>query len=157
MTSLWFGSRQHRLHLFFATCPRTEIFSATVRSAAGCFMAGTSPPPRDQSFRIGALTGFLPLSDELVSTRGQKLPKLIQSRSVASFSKYQARRPSSIKIDGHDGHEDGESDADEFARQRAGGRSPALRRLMSVGAEVLNTPQMRSMRLIGNSNPRYQW
>jgi hypothetical protein len=28
---------------------------------------------------------------------------------------------------------------------------------MSTGAEVLMTPQMRSMRLIGNSNPRYQW
>ena len=27
----------------------------------------------------------------------------------------------------------------------------------SDGAEVLMTPQMRSMRLIGNSNPRYQW
>jgi hypothetical protein len=27
----------------------------------------------------------------------------------------------------------------------------------SVGASVLNTPQMRSQRLIGNSNPRYKW
>ena len=28
---------------------------------------------------------------------------------------------------------------------------------LSNGGEVLMTPQMRSMRLIGNSNPRYQW
>lgn len=30
-------------------------------------------------------------------------------------------------------------------------------RRMSVGPEILNTPQMRSMRLIGNSNPWYRW
>ena len=30
-------------------------------------------------------------------------------------------------------------------------------RRMSHAAEVLMTPQMRSMRLIGNSNPRYRW
>jgi cation diffusion facilitator family transporter len=30
-------------------------------------------------------------------------------------------------------------------------------RRSSVGAHVLNTPQMRSQRLIGNSNPRYKW
>ena len=121
-------------------------------------MAGSSPPPHNQNSRIGSLSGFLPLSDELVSTRGQKLPRLLQSRSVTSFGKYQAQRPSSIKVGGYDDHEDGESDGDELARQRTGeGRTPAPRRLMSVGAEVLNTPQMRSMRLIGNSNPRYQW
>lgn len=26
-----------------------------------------------------------------------------------------------------------------------------------MAAHVLNTPQMRSQRLIGNSNPRYRW
>lgn len=30
-------------------------------------------------------------------------------------------------------------------------------RRMSMGASVLMTPQMRSQRLIGNSNPRYRW
>jgi cation diffusion facilitator family transporter len=30
-------------------------------------------------------------------------------------------------------------------------------RRSSIGAHVLNTPQMRSQRLIGNSNPRYKW
>lgn len=30
-------------------------------------------------------------------------------------------------------------------------------RRQSVGAQILNTPQMRSQRLIGNSNPRYKW
>jgi hypothetical protein len=27
----------------------------------------------------------------------------------------------------------------------------------SNAASILNTPQMRSQRLIGNSNPRYKW
>lgn len=30
-------------------------------------------------------------------------------------------------------------------------------RRLSMGASILMTPQMRSMRLIGNSNPRYRW
>jgi cation diffusion facilitator family transporter len=30
-------------------------------------------------------------------------------------------------------------------------------RRMTLGPEILMTPQMRSMRLIGNSNPRYRW
>lgn len=30
-------------------------------------------------------------------------------------------------------------------------------RKSSMSAGVLKTPQMRSQRLIGNSNPRYQW
>ncbi|KAF2258681.1 hypothetical protein CC78DRAFT_477720 [Lojkania enalia] len=30
-------------------------------------------------------------------------------------------------------------------------------RRQSIGAQILNTPQMRSQRLIGNSNPRYKW
>lgn len=36
-------------------------------------------------------------------------------------------------------------------------RDREAERRMSVGALVLNTPQMRSQRLIGNSNPRYKW
>jgi hypothetical protein len=30
-------------------------------------------------------------------------------------------------------------------------------RRSSNAASILNTPQMRSQRLIGNSNPRYKW
>jgi hypothetical protein len=33
---------------------------------------------------------------------------------------------------------------------------PVLRRL-SDAAKLLMTPEMRSMRLIGNNNPRYNW
>ena len=47
--------------------------------------------------------------------------------------------------------EDGEMDLE---RDGEGGRGE---RRLSAGAQVLLTPQMRSIRLIGNSNPRYQW
>jgi hypothetical protein len=33
----------------------------------------------------------------------------------------------------------------------------AEERRLSIAASILNTPQMRSQRLIGNPNPRYQW
>ena len=48
--------------------------------------------------------------------------------------------------------EDGEMDPERDGDGRRG-----LERRLSAGAQVLMTPQMRSMRLIGNSNPRYQW
>ncbi|KAI6831639.1 hypothetical protein KC340_g1033 [Hortaea werneckii] len=38
-----------------------------------------------------------------------------------------------------------------------GGGDEADERRMSMAANVLMTPQMRSQRLIGNSNPRYRW
>lgn len=36
-------------------------------------------------------------------------------------------------------------------------RIPGEERRLSNAAAVLMTPQMRSQRLIGNSNPRYKW
>lgn len=44
--------------------------------------------------------------------------------------------------------------SDEFYRSTMGDIDT---RRMSLGPDVLMTPQMRSMRLIGNSNPRYKW
>jgi len=46
---------------------------------------------------------------------------------------------------------DEEQGSRETARRRSGDMDE---RRLSI---ILNTPQMRSMRLIGNSNPRYQW
>lgn len=120
--------------------------------------------PRRPTFRIGALSSFLPLSEDLVSgsTRGQRLPSLIQSRSAANLNDIRAlRRPSSIT--GRAGENDGQDDVESVTSDRDS-RSDSreeskrkLQRLMSVGAEVLMAPQMRSQRLIGNSNPRYEW
>ena len=95
-------------------------------------------PPHTPSFRLGSLSSFLPLSDEFVSTRGQRLAGLLHS----------SQRPRSLFRD--DESEDVERDAEDR-------RSSVQRKLSFAAREVLNTPQMRSMRLIGNSNKRYEW
>ncbi|KAI9880646.1 MAG: hypothetical protein M1830_001650 [Pleopsidium flavum] len=124
-------------------------------------MADSTSPPRNPTLRLGGLKGFLPISDDLVSTRGQALTSLIQSRSSASLQDLRPhaspRRQSTYR------NTDEESDgglskvisAGSGARERDG-REREDRRI-SAGAQALMTPQMRSMRLIGNSNPRYQW
>ncbi len=131
-------------------------------------MADDSPQPK--SYRIGSLQSFLPLSDTL-STRGQKLPSLIQSNSSANIkdlrAQIAAQRRSTTPEPGGDQESDIERDADDRSVNRLESR-PSIRKLGkearrtsfksgSDGAEVLMTPQMRSMRLIGNSNPRYRW
>ncbi len=127
------------------------------------------PPP----FRIGTLRGFLPLSDNTssVSTRGQTLPSLIQNRSSGNLKDLRAqlapRRSRSVtpEVDSEDEsllerHENGELgrswDGPSPAKSRLG-RSERRMSTLSNGSSVLMTPQMRSMRLIGNSNPRYEW
>ncbi|KAJ9628537.1 hypothetical protein H2203_002438 [Taxawa tesnikishii (nom. ined.)] len=127
--------------------------------------ASESTPP---NYRVGGLKGFLPLSDEAsISTRGQHLPALIKNRSSTNivglqrtYSGIQRRRSS---LDGSFTRprrsEDSDSEQDveaqrpslESARQEYDGE-PLDRRV-----SVLMTPQMRSQRLIGNSNPRYRW
>ena len=117
--------------------------------------SGTGRPP---PVRIGTLRGFLPLSDELVSTRGQVLPSLIQNRSSASLKDVRAsgsfgpsRKHGNYSYESEE-EMDLERDVDASIRESRLGN-----RRMSNGSQALNTPQMRSMRLIGNSNPRYQW
>jgi len=127
-------------------------------------------PGRPKSYRIGSLRGFLPLSDSesTFSTRGQTLPSLIQSRSSANVKDLRAqavqRRSETPEVNG-DEEGDVERDVD---RKNAGYGVPSpaksllgrgVRRFSgtSDGGEVLMTSQMRSTRLIGNSNPRYQW
>ena len=85
-------------------------------------------------------------SEELFTTRGHNLPGLIQSHSSSSLHKMggyfsPVRRPSSIF------DVDAEADLEREERERR----------QSTGAIALMAPQMRSMRLIGNSNPRYKW
>ncbi|MCJ1471873.1 hypothetical protein MMC13_000514 [Lambiella insularis] len=123
-----------------------------------------SSPPRRPTFRIGSLSSFLPLSEDLVSgsTRGQRLPSLIQSRSTANLRDIRAQhRTPSFKgrATEDNGQEDAESNAGDGNTRRGSAEESKMRlqRLMSVGAEVLMTPQMRSQRLIGKSNPRYEW
>ncbi|KAL8836373.1 MAG: hypothetical protein Q9170_002946 [Blastenia crenularia] len=117
--------------------------------------------PSPNNVRLGSLRGFLPLASDSVSTRGQNLPSLIQSRSSASLRDVRAylnQRKASTYHDDTDEEPDVERDGDVRAGPKSG-QSPAsnkygrLERKTSNASEVLMTPQMRSMRLIGNNNP----
>ncbi|KAI8940854.1 hypothetical protein NX059_002115 [Plenodomus lindquistii] len=108
----------------------------------------TGSMPRSPSLpRIASSKLFLPVADSsALSTRGQHLPTLL------------SRRPSTIRSNERRGSETDEEDLESF--RHSGLSMPYDRdtdRRNSAGAHVLNTPQMRSQRLIGNSNPRYKW
>ncbi|KAI9053456.1 hypothetical protein LZ554_002414 [Drepanopeziza brunnea f. sp. 'monogermtubi'] len=101
--------------------------------------------------------GFLPMGHEDVAspmaTHGQgTLASLIKSRSNQSLPAMSRKPASSRARDPADEEEAGETlsrepdDSDDFM-------SIDERRL----SLILNGPQMRSQRLIGNSNPRYRW
>ena len=95
-------------------------------------------------FRIARLRQFLPLSDDVISTRGQSLPSLIRSISTASLHDLRLQGPQRRASRVARGEEGGEMDTERDGDSRK-------------GEDARMTPQMRSMRLIGNSNPRYQW
>ena len=130
-------------------------------------MSESDSSPRPRSYRIGSLRGFLPLSDtsNAFSTRGQKLPSLLQSRSAANVKDLWAqtsRRRSATPDTNEDDESDLERDADggyEWLSPTKSRVSKMDRRMSAVsdGGEVLMSPQMRSMRLIGKNNQRYQW
>jgi cation diffusion facilitator family transporter len=107
----------------------------------------TSPPK--SPYRLGGFISFIPLNEESpMSTRGQRLPDLLQHRSSMGFA-FRDRRNSLPRSE-----EEGRGPSDELHRFVPGEIDA---RRMSLGPEILMTPQMRSMRLIGNSNPRYKW
>jgi len=90
-----------------------------------------------------------------MTTNGKgALIDLIKSRSYTSLSNMN-QRPSSIR--GRDVTEDEEAGPTDRRRRDCedveGYRKNEDRRL----SLVLMGPQMRSQRLIGNSNPRYKW
>lgn len=105
---------------------------------------GTTPA---QYGRIPRLRGFLPLNNEDTNPMALHghgtLTNLIRSRSNASLHGMGARRPSSFIGKPDDEERVGEEEHLTLEERRA--------------SVVLNNPQMRSMRLIGNSNPRYRW
>lgn len=112
----------------------------------------TSPP---RGLRGSGLTGFIPLNEEIPpgSTRGQRLPGLIQSRSNTSLFNLRDQAGSLVRAGSFAKISDEEGGI--HPRRPSYGDHDARR--MSLTPDVLMTPQMRSMRLIGNSNPRYRW
>ncbi|KAL8842489.1 MAG: hypothetical protein Q9176_002641 [Flavoplaca citrina] len=122
----------------------------------------SSPPDKPPVVRLGTLRGFLPLASEAVSTRGQNLPSLIQSRSSASLrdvcAQLQKRKQSLYHNDINDDADlEREGPCRELQKERQSLDKPKSERRASNASEVLLKPQLRSMRLIGNNNPRYQW
>ena len=126
-------------------------------------------------YRIPGLKGFLPLSDEhSISTRGQNLPGIIQSRSSTNIQGLSKERPTQSAQRRRSSHgEDLQRRSTESRdRHTLDGHDLELGRRVSFTPvwgdsesthlddrkmSVLFTPQMRSQRLIGNSNPRYRW
>ena len=115
-----------------------------------------SSPPRVYG-RIARPRGWLPLNNDEANPMAVHgtgaLVSLIKSRSSQSLHTMH-RRPSSV-VRGRESMDDEEAgerrsreydDGDDF-------KSIDERRL----SLILNGPQMRSQRLIGNSNPRYKW
>jgi hypothetical protein len=118
----------------------------------------SASPPRYG--RIARLQGYLPLNAEDANpmvTHGQgALSQLIKSRSSVSLHAG-TRRPSSVR-----GREtpDEEMGLGRRVRRNSNDDSEDFRRSLTDERRlsvILNGPQMRSQRLIGNSNPRYQW
>ncbi|RMZ90184.1 hypothetical protein DV736_g2604, partial [Chaetothyriales sp. CBS 134916] len=117
--------------------------------------------PVRPGYQLGHLSHFIPLNfnneeSSAYSTRGGHLQGLIKTWSTTSVP----RRPMSLhSVDSADDEERGPLDG---ALEISPWRRPTYYsetdpRRASVGVEILMTPQMRSMRLIGNSNPRYRW
>lgn len=121
-----------------------------------------STTPQRPHYRLTGLSSFLPLNEDpgAMTTRGQRLPSLIQNRSSTSLFSLPRRQTRRGSFHSHHSTEDEEhgpfSDEPEslFRRRTPTELDP---RRMSLGPEILMTPQMRSMRLIGKSNPRYHW
>ena len=116
-------------------------------------------PPKPQCLRIGRQS-FLPLSEDVVTTRGQRLPSIIRDRSTTSIRDLRAQlgqRRQSTFIKKHDDEQDVEREGDRQSSDRGGEEPREMQRRTSNASQVLLTPQMRSMRLIGKNNPRYEW
>ncbi|KAH6685252.1 cation efflux family protein [Plectosphaerella plurivora] len=85
------------------------------------------------------------------------LATLIRNRSQSSIRDAHHVRPASLHLAGDDGDDDDADDTTRLLRRRSNDsprRPTAEERRLS---QIIFSPQMRSMRLIGNSNPRYQW
>ncbi|GAB7347783.1 hypothetical protein MBLNU459_g5325t1 [Dothideomycetes sp. NU459] len=125
----------------------------------------SSPSTSQSAVRIPTLKAFLPLSDETsLSTRGQHLPSLIRERSSKDIPGLARPRRSSLDgsfapgSTGKFGDDNSDTEPGKLGRlSSAWGPGERDDRRQSAGASVLMTPQMRSQRLIGNSNPRYRW
>lgn len=149
-------------------------------------MSDTESPTKVR-YNLGGLSSFIPLQDELQSNgaippslRSQRLPSLVAPRgSSTNLFSLTGRRNRAFSVSDDESIDPGMS-VDGLTMANGGPRRPTLKhasttfvdrdrsrdrdhmdfqeeRRMTHAEAVLMTPQMRSMRLIGNSNPRYRW
>lgn len=102
------------------------------------------------------LQHFIPLNEESpLSTRGHALPEVLQRRAIPTSTPNQllrGRQPIEYRSEDEIG-----GLKDDFQHARTSVFANGERRRTSPSPDLLLTPQMRSMRLIGHSNPRYRW
>ena len=115
---------------------------------------GRSQKPSPPSLHVGSLTSFLPSSSDLTTTRGQTLPSIVRNASSASLenirAQLKARRQSKARcFDIERALDYDDAPIAEGQRHHPGERGG--------DGHDNQTPQSRSMRLIGENNPRYQW
>lgn len=116
---------------------------------------GTSPP---KFGRVAKSRKFPPPSEDasIMATHGSgTLTNLIRSRSAASLPSMTRRPGSVVSRDTVDDEEAPPAVSDRWPYRMYDGDDPW--HPISRRESVLNDPRMRSMRLIGNSNPRYRW
>ncbi|KIW09296.1 uncharacterized protein PV09_00213 [Verruconis gallopava] len=124
-----------------------------------------SPDEERDGYSRTGLRAVLPLTAEesAISTRGQALPSLIHTlsstprranswRYLTDLARTDTAHESSRK--GRRLSESSNEDDEGLLMPR---RPQADRRQSVHAAMTLMTPEMRSQRLIGNSNPRYRW
>ena len=124
----------------------------------------SSPSPI--RYRIGSLKSFVPVNDETsIVARSPRLSRILSARSQ-SITNIQSlrdqstpsRRPSGLFARrGSESSSLADESGLEYGRSIAGWDGGDKDDRRTLAASVLNTPLMRSQRLIGNSNPRYQW
>jgi hypothetical protein len=124
-----------------------------------------SSPPDIRSSLALRHGSFLLLQDETTSSplasKGHgALSSLIRNRSTASL--HNPGRPASVREVPRDDEEAalGSNTAQDWSVFRTRddlADQPQRRSEERRMSAILNTPQVRSMRLIGNSNPRYRW
>lgn len=100
--------------------------------------------------RLTGQKGFLPLNSDSnpLATRNGSLQNLISRRPSSTVRSNRSERRGSASSD---------EDVDTLRSGLLAAYINNSERRLSAGAAVLMTPQMRSQRLIGNSNPRYRW
>lgn len=144
-------SKLHQPYINVSSKSHSSFYlpSASFRSIMSNYSSSPPAAPSREPF-LGTLRSFLPLSEEAFSVRRTPQPTLISRHAAIAGDlphQWPTRRPSAASSKDCNGRL-GEDDENVTSAKKS---------LAGVAADLLNAPQMRSVRLIGNNNPRYQW